>query len=164
MWGLAAAAHSMKLSTHCSWAALKITWLLEVCSYRLCWKLASSAHYMPQHPWPCFVVLHDLPLSFWPSQLLPLCVYVYTYILHYITFACYWITLYSSLILINSLHMYVIHGYERLLFKNSPLIWNASPAYPPSDHMHCNEWLGYFVLKKPLHKLLTLQHKSVPGK
>ena len=40
--------HSMELSKHCSWANLKATWSLEVCSDWLCRKLA-SAHYAPQH-------------------------------------------------------------------------------------------------------------------
>ena len=40
---------SMKLSTHCSWANLKATQSLEVCSYWLCRKLATSAHCAPQH-------------------------------------------------------------------------------------------------------------------
>ena len=34
--------HSMKLSTHCSWANLKATWSLEVCSDWLCRKLATT--------------------------------------------------------------------------------------------------------------------------
>jgi len=42
MYGLDAVTmetHSMKLSTHCSWANLKATWSLEVCSDWLCRKL-----------------------------------------------------------------------------------------------------------------------------
>lgn len=86
MWGSAAAAHSMKLSMHCSWAALKITWLLEVCSYRLCRKLASSAHYAPQHSltllcgftWPTTEFL-----SFPTASTLCVCLYIHI-TLHYI--------------------------------------------------------------------------------
>ncbi len=68
--------HSMKLSTHCSWANLKATWTLEVCSDWFCRKLATSAHYAPQHP------LTPLCHFTWPttswlscchSQSLPLC-------------------------------------------------------------------------------------------
>ena len=47
---LAMETHSMKLSTHCSWANLKATWSLEVCSDWLCRKWVTSAHYVPQHP------------------------------------------------------------------------------------------------------------------
>jgi len=73
---LAMETHSMKLSTHCSWANLKTTQSLEVCSYWLCRKLATSAHCAPQH------VLTPLCDCMWPttlwlscscSQLLPLC-------------------------------------------------------------------------------------------
>lgn len=36
--------HFMKLSTHSSWAQLKATWSLEVCSNWLCRKLSTSEH------------------------------------------------------------------------------------------------------------------------
>ena len=39
--------HSMKLSTHCSWANLKATWSLEVCSDWLCRKLVTSTDPAP---------------------------------------------------------------------------------------------------------------------
>ena len=77
MYGLDAVTmetHSMKLSTHCSWANLKATWSLEVCSDWLCRKLATSAHYAPQHL-PA-VILCGVTTS-WLSchrfQSLPLC-------------------------------------------------------------------------------------------
>ena len=54
MYGLDAAAWPWRpipwISTHCSWANLRATWSLEVCSDWLCRKLATSAHYAPQHP------------------------------------------------------------------------------------------------------------------
>jgi len=68
--------HSMKLSTHSSWADLKATWSKEVCSDLLCRKLATSAHYALQYP------LTPLCHFTWPttswlscccSQSLPLC-------------------------------------------------------------------------------------------
>ena len=68
--------HSMKLSTHCSWANLKATWSLQVCSDWLCRKLATSTHSVPQHPLP---PLHHFtwPTTSWLScclsLLLPLC-------------------------------------------------------------------------------------------
>ena len=65
--------HSMKLSMHCSWANLKATWSLNVCSD---WKLATSAHYEPQYP----LTLHrhfTWPTTLWlnccHSQKLSLC-------------------------------------------------------------------------------------------
>ena len=42
--------HSMKLSTHCSWANMKPAWSWEVFSDLLYRKLATSVHYAPQHP------------------------------------------------------------------------------------------------------------------
>ena len=63
----------MKLSTHCSWANLKDTWSLEVCSDWLCRKLVTSAHYVPQHPLHHFMWPTTLWLRCCRSQLLPLC-------------------------------------------------------------------------------------------
>ena len=79
MYGLDAVTmetHSMKLSKHCSWANLKATWSLEVCSDRLCRKLATSAHCAPQHP--LTPLCHFMwPTTSWLSccrfQMLPLC-------------------------------------------------------------------------------------------
>ena len=68
--------HSMKLSTHCSWANLKATWSLEVCSDWLCRKLATSAHNAPQHlltPLRHFTWPTTLWLSCCRSQSFPLC-------------------------------------------------------------------------------------------
>ena len=57
--------HSMKLSTRCSWANLKATWSLEVCSLWLYRKLATSTHYAPQDPSPRSVIIRGLPLCGW---------------------------------------------------------------------------------------------------
>ena len=68
--------HSMKLFTQCSWANLKATWSLEVCSDWLCRKLATSARYVPQHslnPLYHFTWPTTLWLSCCHSQSLPLC-------------------------------------------------------------------------------------------
>ena len=68
--------HSMKFSTHCSWANLKATWSLEVCRDWLCKKLATSEHYAPQHPLTplCHFSWPTTPwLSCCHSQSLPLC-------------------------------------------------------------------------------------------
>ena len=73
--------HSMKLFTHCSWAKLKASWSLEVCRDWLCRKLATSAHYVPQHLLTCSVYLRGLPLSSWvavvPSRFLSFVYYVF---------------------------------------------------------------------------------------
>ena len=57
--------HSMKLSTRWSGANLKATWSLEVCSDWLFRKLATSVHYIPQHPLTCSVILSGRPLHGW---------------------------------------------------------------------------------------------------
>ena len=49
--------HSMKLSTHCSWANLKATWSLEVCSDWLCSKLAPLRTMRLGIRWPRSVIL-----------------------------------------------------------------------------------------------------------
>ena len=59
------------LYTHCSWADLKATWSLEVCSDWLCRKLATSLLTLLRHfTWPT-----TLWLSCCRSQSLPLCYY-----------------------------------------------------------------------------------------
>ena len=52
-------------SLHCSWINLKAAWSLEVCSDWLCRKLATSAHYEPQHPLTRSVILCGRPLLGW---------------------------------------------------------------------------------------------------
>lgn len=54
-----------------------------------------------------------------------------------------------------------------VIFK-STIIWvltyKTHQSLHQDDHKHCKEWFRYVVLEKPLHKLLTLQHKSIPGR
>lgn len=70
---LAMKTYSIKLSVQCSWANLKATWGLEVCSDGLCRKLA---HCVPQHLltwlWD-FMYCTSLWLKCCRSQALPLC-------------------------------------------------------------------------------------------
>lgn len=68
--------HSMKLCKHRSWADLKTTWGLEVCSDWLCGKLATSVHHLPHHlltPLCYFTWSSTSWLSCYHYQSLPLC-------------------------------------------------------------------------------------------